>query len=86
MFSADTQALHDLDLPEEDSRVLNKIIPDISLDMQAAGEAFEGVNRMGLGGQKPLGEVKTKAPNAEYHTNESPVAGRENPNKSNRAL
>ena len=50
---------------------------DLSHDMRAAGEAFEGVNRMGLGGQEPLGEVKTKAPNADYHKNESPVAARQ---------
>ena len=77
MFSAYTQALHALDLPEEGVRLLNKIIPDLSLDLRAAGEAFEGVNRMGLGGQEPLGEVKTKAPNADYHKNESPVAARQ---------
>jgi hypothetical protein len=77
LFSEYTQAPHDLDLPEEVIRVLNKIIPDISLDMRAAGEAFEGVNRMGLGGQEPLGEVKTKAPNADYHKNESPIAARQ---------
>ena len=67
MFSAYTQALHDLDLSEEDSRVLNKIIPDISFNLQGAGEAFEGIQRMGLGGEQPLGEGKTKAPNSDYH-------------------
>ena len=30
LFSAYTQALDDLDLPEEDARVRNKIIPDLS--------------------------------------------------------
>jgi hypothetical protein len=35
------------------------------------------VNRIGLGGQEPLGEVKTKAPNADYHSGESPVAARQ---------
>ena len=72
MFSAYTQALHDLDLSEEDSRVLNKIIPDISfkiINLQGAGEAFEGIQRMGLGGEQPLGECKTKAPNSDYHKN-----------------
>ena len=43
MFSAYTQALHDLDLSEEDSRVLSKIIPDISFNLQGAGEAIEGI-------------------------------------------
>ena len=33
MFSAFTQALHDLNLPEEDIRVLNKIIPDFHFDL-----------------------------------------------------
>ena len=37
MFSAYTQALHDLDLPEEDIRVLNNIIPDFLFDLQGAG-------------------------------------------------
>jgi hypothetical protein len=30
----------------------------------------EGIQRMGLGGEKPLGEGKTKAPNSDYHKNE----------------
>ena len=81
MFSAYTQALHDLDLSEEDSRVLNKIIPDISFNLQGAGEAFEGIQRMGLGGEQPLGECKTKAPNSDYHKiyhkNVSPVGAKE---------
>ena len=34
MFSAYTQALRDLDLPEDDIRVLNKIIPDFAFDLQ----------------------------------------------------
>ena len=42
LFSAYNQALHDQDLSEEDSRVLNKIIPGISFNLQGAGEAFEG--------------------------------------------
>jgi len=33
--------LHELDLPEEDIRVLNKIIPDFHFELQGAGEAFE---------------------------------------------
>ena len=40
MFSAFTQALHDLNLPEEDIRVLNKIIPDFLFDQQGAGGAL----------------------------------------------
>ena len=31
---------------------------------------------MGLSGEKPLGEVKTKAPNSDYHQN-PPVAARQ---------
>ena len=31
---------------------------------------------MGLGGEKPLGEGKTKAPNSDYHKSESPVVAR----------
>ena len=57
--------------------MLNKIIPDISFNLQGAGEAFEGIQRMGLGGEQPLGEGKTKAPNSDYHTNESPVVAQE---------
>ena len=55
----------------------NKTTPDISFDLQGAGEAFEGIKRMGLDGEKPLGEGKTKAPNSDYHKNESPVAARQ---------
>ena len=57
--------------------MLNKIIPDIPFILQGAGGAFEGVQRMGLGGEQPLGEGKTKAPNSDYHKIESPVVVRE---------
>ena len=50
IFSAYTQALHDLNLPEEDIRVLNKIIPDFHFDLQGVGEAFEDMKQMGLSG------------------------------------
>ena len=77
MFFAYTQALRNLDLPEEDIRVLNKIIPDFHFDLQGAGEAFEDMKQMGLSGAQPLGEVKTKAPNSDYHKLEPPVAARQ---------
>ena len=57
--------------------MLNKIIPDISFNLQGAGEAFEGIKRMGNGGEQPLGEGKTKDPSSDYHKNESPVVARE---------
>ena len=65
------------DLPEEDIRVLNKIIPDFLFDLQGAGEAFEDLKQMGLSGEQPLGEAKTKAPNSDYHKDEPPVAARQ---------
>jgi len=37
MFSAYTQALRDRDLPEENIRVLNNIIPDLLFDLRDAG-------------------------------------------------
>ena len=40
MFSTYTQALCDRNLPEEDIRVLNKIIPDLLFDLWSAGEAL----------------------------------------------
>jgi len=67
MFSAYTQALRDRNLPKEDIRVLSKIIPDLLFDLWSAGEAFEDMKQMGLSGASPLGEVKTKAPNSDYH-------------------
>ena len=48
VFSAYTQALRDRDLPEEDIRVLSKIIPDFLFDLRGAGEAFEDIKQMGL--------------------------------------
>ena len=57
--------------------MLKKIIPDFSFDLQGVGEAFEDIKRMGLGGEEPLGEGKTKAPNSDYHKDESPVAARQ---------
>jgi len=47
--------------------VLNKIIPDLLFDLRSAGEAFWDMKQMGLSGALPLGEVKTKAPNSDYH-------------------
>ena len=41
LFSAYTQAPHGRDLPSEDIRVLNKIIPDLLFDLRSSGEAFE---------------------------------------------
>jgi len=78
MFSAYTQVLRDRDLPEEDIRVLNKIIPDFLFDLRNAGEAFEDMKQMGLSGVTPLSEVKTKAPNSDYHNHRDapPVAAR----------
>jgi len=79
MFPAYTQALRDRDLPEEDIRVLNKIIPDLLFDLRGAGEAFEDMKQMGLSGVTPLGEVKTKAPNSDYHNHkdEPPAVARQ---------
>jgi hypothetical protein len=77
MFSAHTQAPRDLDLPEEDIRVLNKTTPDFLFDLQGAGETFEEMKQMGLSGEQPLGEAKTKAPNSDYHKDEPPVAARQ---------
>ena len=45
--------------------------------MQGAGEAFEDMKRMGLSGEGPLGEVKTKAPNSDFLKNSSSVAARQ---------
>ena len=47
--------------------------------MQGAGEAFESIKQMGLSGEKPLGEVKTKALNSDYHKrkDEPPVEARQ---------
>ena len=77
MFSAHTQPLYDLGLSEEDMRVFNKTIPDLQLDLQGAGGAFEDVKQMGLSGERPLGEVKTKAPDSYYHQIMPPVAARQ---------
>ena len=77
MFPVYTQALRDLGLPEEDIQVLNKTIPGFLFDLQGAGGASEGMKQMGLSGEKPLGEVKTKAPNSDYHQIMPPVAARQ---------
>jgi len=59
--------------------VLNKIIPDLLFDLRSAGEAFEDTKQMGLSGATPLGEIKTKAPNFDYHNHRDapPVAARQ---------
>jgi len=79
MFSAYTQALRDRSLPEEDIRVLSKIIPDLNFDLRSAGEAFGDMKQMGLSGALPLGDVKTKAPNSDYHNHRDvpPIAARQ---------
>jgi len=79
MFSAYTQAPRDRDLPEEGIRVLSKITPDLLFDLRSADEAFEDTRQMGLSGATPLGEVKTEAPNSDYHNHKdvSPIAERQ---------
>ena len=79
LFSAYTQALHGRDLSDEDIRVLSKIIPDLFFDLRSAGEVFEDMKQMGLSGASPLGEVKTKAPNSDYHNHRDvpPAAARQ---------
>jgi len=59
--------------------VLNKIIPDLLFDLRSAGEAFEDMKQIGLSGASPLGEVKNKAPNSDYHNHRDvpPVAARQ---------
>ena len=78
-FSPYTQALRDRDLREEDNRVLNKIIPDLLFDLWGAGETIEDMKQMGLSGATPLGEVKTKAQNPDYHNHKDmpPIAARQ---------
>ena len=77
MFYAFTQAPLDPDLTEEYTRVLNKTIPDFHFQLQGVGEAYENFKGMGLSGEEPLGEVKTKALNSDFHEGESPVAARQ---------
>ena len=59
--------------------MLNKIIPDPLFDLRSAGEAFEDMKQMGLSGASPLGGVKTKATNSDYHNHRDapPVAARQ---------
>ena len=58
--------------------MLNKTIPDFLFDLQGADEAFEDMKQTDLSGASPLGEVKTKAPNSDYHNHRDapPVAAR----------
>ena len=46
MFPAYTQALRDRNLPEEDIRVLNKVIPNLLFNLRSAGEAFEDMKQI----------------------------------------
>ena len=59
--------------------MLNTIIPDLFFDLRSVGEAFEDIKLMGLSGASPLGEVKTKAPNSDYHNHRDvpPFAARQ---------
>ena len=59
--------------------MLSKIIPDLLFDLWSAGKAFEDMKQMGLSGAQPLGEVKTKAPNSDYHNHRDvpPAAARQ---------
>ena len=59
--------------------MLSKIIPDLLFDLRSAGEAFEDIKQMGLSGASPLGEVKTKTPNSDYHNHRDvpPAAARQ---------
>jgi hypothetical protein len=63
--------------PGGDIRVLKRTTPGSLFDLQGAGEAFEDMKQMGLSGEEPLGEAKTKAPNSDYHQILPPVAARQ---------
>ena len=54
--------------------MLFKTFPDFLFDLQGTVEAFEEIKCMGLSGEEPLGDVKTKAHIPDYHKNEPPAA------------
>ena len=57
--------------------MLFKTFPDFLFDLQGTVEAFEEIKCMGLSGEEPLGDVKTKAHIPDYHKNEPPAAARQ---------
>ena len=57
--------------------MLNKAISDFLFGLQGAGKVFMDMRQMGLSGEELLGEVKTKAPNSDYHQIMPPVAARQ---------
>ena len=59
--------------------LLLKKFPGLLFDLRSSGKAFKAMKQMGLSGVSPLGEVKTKAPNSDYHNHRDvqPAAARQ---------
>ena len=65
--------LNDLGASESAYKALQSIIPDLLVDARSVDATVEDASKALLAGEVSVVDVKTKAPNDDYHKNKPPV-------------
>ena len=73
LFTHVTQELNSSELGEKDYKVLQKVIPDTLIDARSMSPKVEGASKSHLAGEQIILEHKTKALNADFYKEGSPV-------------
>jgi len=73
LFARITQQLNSTDVPEDDFKVIQSIIPDLLIDARSVDATVEGASKALLAGEVSVVDAKTKALTDDYHKESSPV-------------
>ena len=73
LFTHVTQELNGGEIGEEDYKVLQKVIPDMLIDARSVSPKVENASKSHLAGEQIILEHKTKALNADFYKEGSPV-------------
>ena len=76
LFTPITQMLNDVGASESAYKVLQTIIPDLLVDARSVDATVEDASKALLAGDVSVVDVKTKAPNDDYHKKGSPVGAK----------
>ena len=77
LFTHITQMPNDVGASESAYKVLQTIIPDLLVDARSVDATVEDASKAPLAGEVSVVDVKTKAPNDDYHKNKSPVGAKQ---------
>jgi len=77
LFTHITQNLNDVGASESAYKVLQTIIPDLLVDARSVDATVEDASKALLAGEVSVVDVKTKAPNEDYHKKKSPVGAKQ---------